>query len=163
MTTSLSIHVDAIDDQTIQRFWDKVSRDDDGCFRWTREKNLKGYGRFLWKGQRYAAHRFVYAITRMSDPGELLVLHHCDNPGCVNPEHLFLGTARDNTIDMCRKGRHADFRGEASPSRVLTNEKVVAIRLACGHRKTQTAIAKEFGVHTATVSSIVRRETWRHI
>jgi len=86
------------------RFWAFVSKAD-GCWTWGGATNRKGYGRFTVGGKLRLAHRLVWAWTRGPIPDGVRVLHHCDNPACVNPKHLFLGTDQDNTNDMVAKGR----------------------------------------------------------
>ncbi|MGJ0510229.1 MAG: HNH endonuclease signature motif containing protein [Methylocystis sp.] len=87
------------------RFWEKVIRGD-GCWEWTAAKSVRGYGTFgLRKGKMVPAHRMSWELTYGKIPDGLIVCHHCDNPECVRPDHLFLGTYSDNTQDMIRKGR----------------------------------------------------------
>jgi hypothetical protein len=91
------------------RFWEKVEKTG-GCWRWTGGTNNKGYGIFCWKGKGQnrmeGAHRVSYFLAHGVWPGEKLVCHTCDNPSCVRPEHLFLGTNSENLRDMVSKGRH---------------------------------------------------------
>jgi hypothetical protein len=96
----------------VQRFWDKVQKTE-GCWLWTGSKYNKGYGSF----NRTRAHRFSYELHYGPIPVDLFVCHHCDNPPCVNPSHLFLGTALDNTQDELFKERHpkqtpCDYKGK---------------------------------------------------
>lgn len=86
------------------RFWGKVNKTDT-CWIWNAQRNSKGYGWFDYKGKGIKAHRMVWILTHGEIPKGLCVLHHCDNPSCVNPDHLFLGTYKDNSEDMIKKGR----------------------------------------------------------
>ena len=83
----------------------KASGDPDGCWNFTGHKDRLGYGKVKFRGKRFLAHRAAYMITNGHLPEGLLVCHHCDNPSCINPQHLFLGTNYDNTMDAVRKGR----------------------------------------------------------
>lgn len=104
------------------------------------------------------AHRISWEIHRGPIPEGMSVCHHCDVPTCVNPEHLFIGTHADNMSDMKRKGRQA--RGEHQGLARLTRKQVLAIR---EDPRSQTAIAKDYGVHQPHISKIKRREIWSHI
>lgn len=77
-----------------------------GCWEWTATKSAKGYGQIRWKYEPMIASRVAYALYVGPIPDGLLVRHKCDNPGCVNPEHLELGTSADNSADMVKRGRH---------------------------------------------------------
>lgn len=141
-----------------ERFDEKVDRRDrDGCWEWTGCRSRKGYGRFN-AGRPGLAHRFAYERENGPIPPGLLVCHRCDNPSCVNPAHLFLGTPADNSADMVRKGRSPRSPGERSGKCRLTDRQVEIIRwrAACGTPLNE--IADEFGVHPSYVSRLVRHE-----
>ena len=91
----------------VERFWARVDRKGPSdCWEWTGAKLPKGYGQCNWRGQTTQTHRLAYALSNPQNiPGARLVLHTCDNPPCCNPQHLWLGTAKDNTADMMSKGR----------------------------------------------------------
>lgn len=107
-------------DTLLTRFWAKV-RKGEGCWAWTGCRNRKGYGRIAtWAGAQLA-HRVSWTIHFAAIPSGMLVLHRCDNPACVRPDHLFLGTAQDNTDDMMAKERHRYVSppGRRYPGRAL--------------------------------------------
>ena len=90
------------------RFWGKVAkRDGEECWEWQGSRKGGGYGSIGIKGGTVAAHRASWVLTNGAIPDNLWVLHKCDNPPCVRPDHLFLGTRLDNVRDMCAKGRNA--------------------------------------------------------
>lgn len=145
-----------------ERFWEKVDKTGD-CWEWTAHKNKQGYGTFHTEGG-YLAHRFSWFLHNGKIPEDLYVCHHCDNPGCVNPDHLFLGTYKDNMQDAVNKGRMADQRGEANGHSKLTKKQVLAIReeYKTGNI-TQKELAIKYNVSQVTIWMIVTRRTWRHI
>lgn len=87
------------------RFWQKVEKTKGGCWNWVAAKNNCGYGLTHFDGKRISAHRLSFQLANGVIPGGMQVLHRCDNRACVNPEHLFLGSNRDNMLDMLAKGR----------------------------------------------------------
>ena len=88
------------------RLWAKVEKGPD-CWPWTARRQSKGYGVITVRGKQYLAHRIVWWFVTRTDPEDLCVLHKCDNPACCRPNHLFLGTVADNSLDMMSKGRGA--------------------------------------------------------
>jgi HNH endonuclease len=131
-----------------------------GCWLWLGHINPDGYGNG-WDSalKRTAlAHRMVYRILVGPIPAGKKLLHSCDNPCCVNPEHMTVGTTADNNADCKAKGRNA--RGERHGSNKLSMEQVLAIREATG---TQRAIAARFNVHYVTVHQIKSRKRWKHL
>lgn len=97
-------------------FAEKTERTKGGCIVWTAHKDKKGYGRLATSGGEVLAHRIAYAMHFGAFPRNLHVLHRCDNPSCVNPHHLFLGTNQDNMADKVRKGRTSRRFGNANPN-----------------------------------------------
>jgi hypothetical protein len=143
------------------RFWSKVDQRGE-CWLWTGATDGLGYG-YLGNTLRMGAkkaHRVSYELHRGPIQEGLCVCHHCDNPSCVNPSHLFLGTQADNNADMVRKGRGSDKRGEANPNAKLTFEKASIIRNLYAGGMTQQAIADKFFVSQNVVSRIVRGARW---
>jgi len=122
-----------------------------GCLEWVGAIDKRtGYGTYGGRG--LGAHRVAYEEAKGPIPPGMLVCHTCDNPRCVEPAHLFLGTNYDNTIDCLRKGRH--FSGK------LTEEQVRAIR---ADTRSQTKIAADYGVSTTSIRRLRSGRTWRHV
>lgn len=148
-----------------ERFWAKVDkRGPDDCWNWTASLFGGGYGQFVTPVTRYA-HIASWHLSHGSTRG-LCVLHRCDNPRCVNPAHLFLGTLKDNTQDMLRKGRHrpASMRGEMNRRSKLTVAKVRSIRAAYhGGWANGVELARAYGVSSTVIYGIVKGESWKHV
>ncbi len=121
-----------------------------------------GYGGFCPRsGEKTYAHRFAFVLAKGPIPAGLNVLHSCDNPRCVNPSHLFLGTTQDNIADKVRKNRQ--LRGETHRMVKLTDESVRMIRDRYEEGAQQDHLSAQFGVSRSNIGMIVRRVTWRHI
>ena len=147
----------------VDRFWAKVSIqvEDFSCWVWQRNKSGKGYGRVRVNGRDVLAHRMSYTLVFGEIPEGLWVLHHCDNPSCVNPNHLFLGTHLDNMRDMVSKDRHADLQGEDIGSAKIPNMGVIEIRKKYKPRTWGLVkeLAIEHGVSRRTIQVIVARRS----
>jgi len=151
------------DDAT--RFFRKIGNAED-CWEWNGAKNDKGYGQATWNGEVVYAHRQAYRLAYGDFDECLLVCHHCDNPSCVRPNHLFLGTYSDNANDKVTKGRNNDNGnlGSSHGMSKLTEEDVIKIRkeYALGNYSYQD-IAGEYEVSWTTIQKIVSRKTWTHV
>lgn len=148
---------------TLERFMSKVTITD-GCWPFNGSKHIDGYGWFWYKGTMQMAHRASYELNVGEIPNELCVLHTCDNPICVKPNHLFLGTKKDNYDDMNIKGRRASFIGENNSSVKLTENDVIEIRLLTEQGfYTHQEIADKFGIGKSTVTNIKARRSWSHV
>lgn len=148
-----------------ERFWRYVDRDGpNGCWRWTGFLNWAGYGRLGTggaKGMRTAS-RVSYELHKGAIPKGMVVRHKCDNAACVNPDHLELGTQRDNVRDMIARGR-GNWRapqGEERHNAILTEDRVREI-LASNERGVD--LAERYGVKQATISAIRHRRIWKHV
>ena len=130
----------------------------DPCRLWPGYTDRFGYGRLNRNGKTLLAHRFVWTQTFGPIPSGMCVCHSCDQPSCVNPNHLFLGTQADNMRDMARKGRST--RLEKNPSAKLTAEQVRAIR---SDDRPPPEIAAEYRIAPNTVSGIRARRSWKHL
>ncbi len=165
------------------RFWSKVGFQRlDECWPWKRSGHKRGYGMFKLNRRHLIASRVAMAIAVGFVPEDRFVCHHCDNPKCCNPAHLFLATAKENTADMIAKGRgrfmpcdsshfnigkwrakHMPFAGSLHPAAKLTEETVKRIRLALNNGVSGKDCAAAFGCSTYTVSNIKLRKQWRHV
>ena len=90
----------------VAEFWSKATKEENGCLEWNLGRDRAGYGVACWDGKHESSHRVAWKITHGEIPEGMHVCHHCDNPPCINPEHLFLGTAIDNMRDCAAKGRN---------------------------------------------------------
>lgn len=145
------------------RFWSKVGRTgDDDCWEWQASKFTSGYGQFGIGSRPWPAHRVSWVLAnRRPIPRDYYVLHTCDNPGCVNPRHLFVGTHKDNMGDMIRKGRKTASSGENHHRSKLTADQVAEIRARCADPCVQwQTLASEYGVTTAAVSLLARGKSY---
>jgi len=142
------------------RFWSKVERTDT-CWLWQAGRGGRGYGSFRFKDRAHPAQRIAYVLTKGPVAAGLLVCHSCDNPVCVNPSHLFLGTHRDNTQDMMAKGRNRCGHASTPGSPKLTPEQVLAIRQLQYSGHSVTSLGKFYDVSHQTITRIWNRQTWR--
>lgn len=150
----------------IARFQKYAPTDGDGCHEWTSQIDKKGYGRLRAQGTSKLAHRIAYELANGPIPAGMEVCHSCDNPRCVNPSHLFLGTHNDNMKDGVAKGRFSrthQAKGEQRYNAKLTNDDVLAIRAAYASGEYQKDIAARYGMVQQSIHEIVTRKTWRHI
>lgn len=152
-----------------ERFWEKV-RKTDTCWVWAAKVNrVGGYGYIKVGGVYRRAHRVVWELEHgAAPPVGLQVCHHCDNPVCVRPSHLFLGTAAANSADMCAKGRGkkrggSGPKGEQVQTAKLTEAIVRSARSRHAAGEPYQKLASEFGVSRDTLRDAVRGFTWKHV
>lgn len=148
------------------RFWAKVDRHSgDGCWLWRGATSRGGYGEISHNGRPQPAHRVAWELTNGPIPTGMQVLHRCDVRACCRPDHLFLGSQRDNVNDMIMKGRDAQnpVFGERHGKSKLTAPKVSEIRSLYASGVSQQEIADRFGITRGNVGFIVSHKTWRHV
>lgn len=127
-----------------------------GCWLWIGNQRQNGYGVITNAYQQLLAHRVAYELYKSPIPKGLVVCHKCDTPCCVNPDHLFLGTQKENIHDMMKKGRKRVQDGYTQ----FKPEDIIAIR---ADNRRHKLIAKDYGCGRSTISTIKRNETWKHV
>jgi hypothetical protein len=148
---------------TEEIFWLKVDKkSDDECWRWTGATLRGGYGNFHVNKKTVQAHRFSYKLHIGKIPEGMHVLHHCDNPPCVNPKHLFLGNNLINSQDKVKKNRQT--KGEDHPHHKLKLEDIPKIRnMYSSGKYSMRALAKLFGICYSEMNAVINKRTWRCI
>lgn len=144
-------------EQFRRRFMSKY-QEGGGCWGWTGIRSRKGYALIWCDGNTRRAHRVMWRLAVSEIPPGKQILHHCDNPSCVRPDHLFLGTNEINVSDKVSKGRQV--RGERIHVAKLTEANVREIR---GMSGTLSEIAEAFGVHLGTIHSVKAKRNWKHV
>ena len=138
----------------------------DGCWTWRGSGQRAGYGVFWLRGKLLGAHRASHVLFIGPVADGMDVCHHCDNPRCVNPDHLFVGTPRDNWNDMHRKGRGSPpplIRGSAHPKAKLSEGLIPEVFRLRSLGLTTYQIAEVFGISRPAICAVLNRKTWRHI
>lgn len=152
-----------IDSSDGNLFWEKVDKTKSGCWNWKGFIDDFGYGHFGRNGKIWNTHRYSWFLENGPIPKDILVCHHCDNPSCVNPDHLYLGTQKDNMHDASVRKRW-DRKGSKNPQSKLTELKVKEIRLLCDEGDLSLEeIADKYKVSAGTIRGIRSRRSWRHV
>lgn len=163
------------DDIFLKRFWSKVDKNGkisregmSNCWEWTASKSRDGYGSIGYKNKHLKAHRVSFEIFNQKIPEGMQVLHVCDNPSCVNPDHLFLGTQQDNIKDMYNKNREARLKGSKNGRSVLTESQVLEIRYEYNKNKSfveglQYQLAEKYGVTKSVILKVISGKSWKHV
>lgn len=150
----------------LERIMAKVVLGEGDCWIWTGAKAGRPpdhlYGYINIDGRLHRVHRVIYELQNNVELGELFLLHKCDTPLCVNPDHCFPGTHQDNMDDMINKGRDNHAKGEDNHSK-LTSRDVRQIRWQYKSGAICADLGRKYGVHAATIKSIVTRKKWKHI
>ncbi len=143
-----------------ESFKSKVKKEENGCHIWMGSKTSKGYGSFGF-GKIRGAHRFAYVLKYGEIKDGFFICHRCDTPSCVNPEHLFMGTNKDNVNDCIAKGRNS--KGEYHHNSKLNKLSVMEIRRMSNDGVSHRNIAKKYGVSYSAIDCVVNKKTWRHV
>lgn len=150
-------------DKDLNRFLSKV-RKTNYCWEWIAGKTMDGYGEFWYQNKTCKAPRISYMQFKGDIPDGLWVCHTCDNPGCVNPDHLFLGTHLDNEQDKKRKGRQFRPIGENHHLVKLNETLVREIRYRYSHEQiTHQALADEYKVTRECITRLLAKKSWKHV
>lgn len=147
----------------LERFESKyIPEPNSGCWLWLGSKTLAGYGYFRVGNKMKRAHRVSFELFKGDILGDFYVLHTCDIPSCVNPNHLFLGTQKDNMRDMMRKGRLCP--SEKHPKVKLTTEQVIEIRkLYSLGKSSMWDLAQSYAMSYKAIHSVLTFKTWKSI
>lgn len=132
-----------------------------GCWLWAGSKNADGYGTVSLNGKNQKAHRVSYEVFNGPIPSNMVVMHKCDRPACVNPEHLTLGVQSDNVADMDRKGRRVAPASENARTAKLTWTEVRQIRKYANGGKSRQWLADKYNLHISSVDNILKNRTWK--
>jgi hypothetical protein len=149
-----------ITDRVIERFIDKIDKSGE-CWEWTAGKDPDGYGIFHHK-KSVRAHRFAYKIFKGDVPSGMCICHICDNPGCVNPDHMWIGSVTENNRDRESKGRSDPQHGERGHNAKLKNYQAEEIRVKYIPRKyTYQMLADEYGLCPEAIRNIIKNKTYQ--
>lgn len=134
-----------------------------GCWEWTGCKDKCGYGRINRDGKLVRLHREAWKDVHGPIPQGKEICHRCDNPSCINPDHLFAGTHTENMRDMVKKGRCGDFRGEKSSTAKLSATQVLEIAKRLSDGEACSSIGRAYGVTDGTINHIRRGRNWKSV
>ena len=150
-----------------ERMLSRRSIDENGCWNWTGARaGQGGYGLTNIGPRKLYVHRAAFGLWKHPIPPGLKVLHHCDNPRCFNPDHLFVGTQTDNMQDCVKKGRTNKVRqpcGSGHANATITEDDVRTIRIRYAAGESQSKLAREYGQTQCNISKIVLFQSWRHV
>jgi len=148
--------------QKLRKCFNNKYTEKNGCWEWNKFIHKHGYGVTGYRNRSMLAHRLSWLLFKEPIPDGIDVCHHCDNPKCVNPDHLFLGTAQDNVRDCFNKKRKS-HKGEKHPGSKITEKEILEIfrlrKMGWTHQK----LADRFKITQSTISNILHRRLWKHI
>ena len=150
-------------DEAVKRLAARTRTAKNGCHEYVGYHMKSGYGLVAFQGRRWLAHRLAYWAFNKNLPDGMCVLHKCDNPGCINPEHLRLGTQRDNMADMDAKGRRIVLHGSRRGRSKLVESDIPKIRERFTRGETHAAIAADYGVNRSIIGLIRIGRIWTHV
>jgi len=147
---------------TPESFWSNHIKQDNGCWLWSKSLHKDGYGHLSYQRKYWLASRLAWTLTHGNIPERMCVCHKCDNPACINPDHLFLGTHAENMGDMKTKNRRKNINtGEKNGRAKVKQDDVLKIRhLYKTRQANQVQLAKEFGISQSSISAIIRKKIW---
>lgn len=149
-----------------ETFWDRVEKHvviaDNGCHLFMGCRNHCGYGRINKDGKNVFVHREMFKKHNPGVDVTGVIMHTCDTPNCINPEHLKHGSVADNVADMVEKGRRVTVKGSNQPDAKLHESMIPDIRKRLATNESCTTIAKDYGVSDAAIRSIEKGRTWKH-
>lgn len=161
LTGSLTLRQPSVED----RLWNRLSKDPEtGCWVHLNRPTGDGYPQLKVDHKPWSVHRLAWTLSYGPIPQGMRVCHHCDNPPCCNPDHLFLGTDGDNARDRNAKGRHRRVFGELNSRAKLTAAGVLAIRREYAPPAiNQRTLARQYSVSRRTIADVLGRRTWQHL
>lgn len=164
-----SVLLPPLSENDINRFWKTVAftANPDKCWNWQGKSKVRGYGRFCVSinpniERTIGCPRVSYYLHNKVDPIGYAVLHTCDNPTCVNPNHLYLGTNKENTVDMMRKGRGYHRKGQDHGMAKLSD--VIVSKIKKEYIKGNgNLLANKYGVNQSVISRIINNKSWAYV
>ncbi len=145
------------------KFMNKIKKNKNGCWDWEGQCNLDGYGKFFIGEKRFTASRYSYELFKGKIPKGKLVCHTCDNRKCVNPDHLWIGTCKDNIQDMIKKKRKNFLKGSQIKNSKLTEKDIPEIRKMHKEGMRKKEISSKYKVALETINDVIKKITWKHV